>query len=1026
MTELNKTLSTTSPVRPRSTHLEPVQLSVTLTTPIGGAIRMSDDGEKVVESEHEHIEIGDRILSINGKTIDSRTREDVIQLIEETGPCELTLLRPPKIEPPAGFVKSIDTSIAYYEHAIRSETEEQNKCFDLMQYVDMNSSEYASNQAQIRESKKREGDFRKAILSLQEEEKQWAGLRPLLDSKEDALSLVDVYQFVLYCLEKQLIGLLLFADDIRQLHTSKKPLDTSRKIFATYLDVTNDEWGMESLVNEHEELVKRAHEQIETENAGPALFAEFEPIISRTLFNALDEFRTKLTTERILSGGQDIVKSVDDVFARDANLLEVIRVDNGNLSITQLESQIRLLRALHELSKPLQNKGNAKLKQLLTERNDQLKRAKKLDGQSRSRPKSMVAFSSGIVQSGKFAVSSLKRIYTTRTTSAEQAPERLVPLVEHATANESSNASPMVTKRETGSLHSVDSSPSDDIELEDVEEEKDPLEFRLKEVTAWETQVRNEGTLLDVASISKKERARQNLIHELMVVHHNACIKINFLIHIYKPTILAMSKLKASQLTPIFRNIDEIKIKFDALKIDLEERQRAQWPLLGGIGDIMLDHFNLDTEKGRNFQQQVAKWVSKDNEANAQIKKWQNEQIEQILGFQAAVDEADRDPRLNKLSFNNVLTVIFQTMPRYPMLLSGILRYTDTPENQDDVDMMKEKELLERAKDSVQVTVSEINKRVSEEELNGLLTDIKTHLSIHDFLKVATTDSIWGRFTDVKSRLEMDKVIHYGTGKVNEMMSGKSTDVTFVLLEDSFVFFKINNLNGHKTYSVYSTEMAKPTKPGEQAEMAKVFYFFAIESLHIRRNESETAKRVIYLIDKASMVSCTLDLGTNDNANNLISAVSAQQAERERHNSLSNSRTQSPVEEEEEKTAGEVEDDLLDGNVNNRSSSSAELDDNNLADNGSVSLDSPVELIDESSAATNTNAPAAPIAPPRSIRRDGFRRTAVRHVDSVSLLDECQRHVDNLGVHLADSDEARDALVSLQQLFQRYKNTLSS
>ena len=106
-----------------------------------------------------------------------------------------------------------------------------------------------------------------------------------------------------------------------------------------------------------------------------------------------------------------------------------------------------------------------------------------------------------------------------------------------------------------------------------------------------------------------------------------------------------------------------------------------------------------------------------------------------ITGFQAAVDEADRDPRLNKLSFNNVLTVIFQTMPRYPMLLSGILRYTDTPENQDDVDMMKEKELLERAKDSVQVTVSEINKRVSEEELNGLLTDIKTHLSIHDFLK---------------------------------------------------------------------------------------------------------------------------------------------------------------------------------------------------------------------------------------------------------------------------------------------------
>ena len=71
---------------------------------------------------------------------------------------------------------------------------------------------------------------------------------------------------------------------------------------------------------------------------------------------------------------------------------------------------------------------------------------------------------------------------------------------------------------------------------------------------------------------------------------------------------------------------------FDALKVDLEARQTEQWPLIDGIGDIMLDHFNLETDKGKNFQQQVAKWVSKDNEANSQIKKWQDEKIEQILG----------------------------------------------------------------------------------------------------------------------------------------------------------------------------------------------------------------------------------------------------------------------------------------------------------------------------------------------------------------------------------------------------------
>ena len=55
--------------------------------------------------------------------------------------------------------------------------------------------------------------------------------------------------------------------------------------------------------------------------------------------------------------------------------------------------------------------------------------------------------------------------------------------------------------------------------------------------------------------------------------------------------------------------------------------------------------------------------------------------------------------------------------------------------------------------------------------------------------------------------------------------------------------------------------------------------------------------------------------------------------------------------------------------------------DNDTAD-GTVVLDSPVEVAQD-----------APVAPPRSIRRDGFRRTAVRHVDGNSLLDELSRQI---------------------------------
>ena len=72
---------------------------------------------------------------------------------------------------------------------------------------------------------------------------------------------------------------------------------------------------------------------------------------------------------------------------------------------------------------------------------------------------------------------------------------------------------------------------------------------------------------------------------------------------------------------------------FDELKDDLERRQQAEWPQISGIGDILLDHFDLESEKGMNFQQQVAKWISCDADANKEVKKYQdqiNSRINQI------------------------------------------------------------------------------------------------------------------------------------------------------------------------------------------------------------------------------------------------------------------------------------------------------------------------------------------------------------------------------------------------------------
>jgi len=73
-------------------------------------------------------------------------------------------------------------------------------------------------------------------------------------------------------------------------------------------------------------------------------------------------------------------------------------------------------------------------------------------------------------------------------------------------------------------------------------------------------------------------------------------------------------------------------------------------------------------------------------------------------------------------------------MPRYPMLLGQLLKLTNIPENENKPEMMEEARLLQEAKDSIQVTVSETNKRAGEENLKGLLDDIQKHLRIGDVL----------------------------------------------------------------------------------------------------------------------------------------------------------------------------------------------------------------------------------------------------------------------------------------------------
>ena len=63
---------------------------------------------------------------------------------------------------------------------------------------------------------------------------------------------------------------------------------------------------------------------------------------------------------------------------------------------------------------------------------------------------------------------------------------------------------------------------------------------------------------------------------------------------------------------------------FYSLRDDLDARQQSQWPVVNGIGDILVNHFDLDTENGKNFKKQIVHWVSKEADANKEVTKFKS------------------------------------------------------------------------------------------------------------------------------------------------------------------------------------------------------------------------------------------------------------------------------------------------------------------------------------------------------------------------------------------------------------------
>jgi len=134
--------------------------------------------------------------------------------------------------------------------------------------------------------------------------------------------------------------------------------------------------------------------------------------------------------------------------------------------------------------------------------------------------------------------------------------------------------------------------------------------------------------------------------------------------------------------------------------------------------------------------------------------------------------------------------------------------------------MKEEAELLGQARNAIQVTVSETNKRAGVEQLTSLLTDIQTHLHNGQFMVAAekSGNDYLKPFKSMNKVLEISRVIKHGSCQIipafpsakSEKSKCQSDHIIYILLNDVLVFFTKNDTTNVRIVIYISLLFWKP------------------------------------------------------------------------------------------------------------------------------------------------------------------------------------------------------------------------
>ncbi|CAJ0949460.1 unnamed protein product [Ranitomeya imitator] len=169
--------------------------------------------------------------------------------------------------------------------------------------------------------------------------------------------------------------------------------------------------------------------------------------------------------------------------------------------------------------------------------------------------------------------------------------------------------------------------------------------------------------------LSAKERARQEVIHELFMTEASHLRVLRVLDHIFYQRMRKENLLSTEERLLMFPNLPEL-IEIHNYLVELIKRVREEGPVVKEIGDLMLSRF--DGAAGQEVSQETAKFCSCQTIALDLIKIKKRKEAR----FNLFMQEAESSPQCRRLQLKDLIVSEMQRLTKYPLLLENIIKNT--------------------------------------------------------------------------------------------------------------------------------------------------------------------------------------------------------------------------------------------------------------------------------------------------------------------------------------------------------------